>query len=96
MLGSVEGFRWLGGNSGLDWSWNGGGVLLEVWVRLGDELGEIWKVLEVWFAVGRRGGEALIFGRGRGGELEVALVLSGCSLSGWPKVLPKVWKEEEG
>ena len=58
------------------------GVMLEVWVRLGDEMGEIWKVFGVLVFSGMKDEEMLIFGRERGwilGSLRPALFTGECT-----------------
>ena len=79
-LGCCFGFRWLRGDFGLNWRVEWVGVIAGFWVRLGDELEEIWMELEGLDCWKGRGGRTLIFCKGRGGELE-ALTLSRCSLS---------------
>ena len=55
----------------------GRGRMLEVWVRLGDELGEILEVFGVRFAVGSRRGNSGFWQKKRGefGSLRLALAL---------------------
>ena len=85
-LGSVVDFRWCWGDSGLNWSWNGGGVLLEDRVSLGDELGDVWMELEVLDFREKRRRKLLIFGRGRRRGMQEALALRTLSLRGTKSV----------
>ena len=55
-------------------------MLLEVWVRLGVELGVIWMELEALDCSGMKRRKRSDFGRGRRREVG-ALLLSRCSLS---------------
>ena len=64
----------------MDWPWNGGGVLLEVWVRLGDEFGTGLKELEGLDGSGKKRRKSSDFWQRKGGEWEALDTLKMLSL----------------
>ena len=84
-------FRWLGVILGMNWPWNGGGVLLEDRVRLGDEFGMGLKELEGLGSMEKKRRKSSDFCKGRGGECRDPCSLDALSL----KVMKRCWKDRK-
>ena len=80
-VGFCCGFGWMEVNSEMVWSWNRGAEVLDVWVRLGGELGVIWRLVDALDCRGKEEEEGARFQQRKKRRSGGSLALNVLSLS---------------